>query len=119
MARSTFTRPFAVALSALMLAWGLGTVVVPPAVAMPSGQLGAWGQGAVGQLGNGGTTSSPVAVSVDSTGVLAGKTIVQVDAGNLFACAVTSDGLLSRAGGSTPSVNWASERRGTSPPLRP
>lgn len=93
MVRTGQIRRIGIGACLLMLITGLATAT-QPASAAPSGQLGAWGQGGVGQLGDGSTTSSTAAVSVDSTGVLAGKTIVQVDAGNLYACAVASDGLL-------------------------
>ena len=51
-----------------------------------------WGQGTSGQLGNGGTSSSSQPVSVSTGGVLAGTTLIQVSAGGLAACALSSAG---------------------------
>lgn len=56
------------------------------------GQLYAWGSNGSGQLGNNSTTSSPKPVAVDTSGVLAGKKIVAVDAGYLHTLALASDG---------------------------
>ena len=56
------------------------------------GTLTAWGYNSNGQLGNGGTTQSPVPVAVNIAGVLAGKTVVVIDAGNSYSLAVCSDG---------------------------
>jgi hypothetical protein len=46
-----------------------------------------WGSNNVGQLGDGTTTDSSIPVAVDTTGPLAGKTLTQITAGGLFACA--------------------------------
>jgi alpha-tubulin suppressor-like RCC1 family protein len=46
----------------------------------------------VGQLGDGSTTDSDVPVAVDASGVLAGKTLTQITAGQLHACAVDAAG---------------------------
>ena len=101
MAHGALSRLFANGLAALLLAVGFGAVTAPRAVAIPSGQLAAWGAGDLGMLGDGTSTQSTAAVSVVSTGALAEKTIVQVDAGNLHACAVASDGLLACWGSNT------------------
>lgn len=94
MARSAFSRPGAVCVGFVVLLAGFGATA-SPAVAVPDGQLAAWGLGIVGQRGDGTTTPAMVnAVSVVSTGPLAGKTVVQVDAGVSHSCAVSSDGLL-------------------------
>ena len=45
------------------------------------GGLYAWGSNSVGELGNNSTTTSLVPVAVDTSGVLSGKTIVQIQAG--------------------------------------
>ena len=50
-----------------------------------------WGSGTSGNLGNSSTTSSSVPVAVSTSGVLAGKTIKQISAGNLHTCAIASD----------------------------
>ena len=47
-----------------------------------------WGYNGYGQLGNGSTTDSAVPVAVNVSGVLAGKTVTQVAAGNGFTAAV-------------------------------
>ncbi len=56
------------------------------------GSLYAWGPNWSGQLGNGTITNSSVPVAVDTTGVLAGKTIVQASAGYGHSLVLTSDG---------------------------
>ena len=58
------------------------------------GTLATWGYNASGQLGNNSTTSSSVPVAVDTTGVLAGKTVVAIAAGSLHSFALCSDGTL-------------------------
>lgn len=50
-----------------------------------------WGYGTSGQLGNNTILTSKVPVAVDTTGVLAGKTVVQVEAGYLSTCVIASD----------------------------
>ena len=44
-----------------------------------------------GQLGNNSTANSSVPVKVDTSGVLAGKTIKQISTGHYHTCAVASD----------------------------
>ena len=52
-----------------------------------------WGADQSGQLGDGGAaTDSPVPVAVDASGALAGRTLVQIDAGAAFVCAVATTG---------------------------
>ena len=51
-----------------------------------------WGLNSSGQLGNNSTTQSPVPVAVSTSGVLAGKTLVQLAAGNAHVCALDSTG---------------------------
>ena len=51
-----------------------------------------WGSNSNGQLGNNSTTSSSVPVTVTTSGVLSGKTLVQVTSGTTFACAMDSAG---------------------------
>ena len=51
-----------------------------------------WGFNNVGQLGNNTTTNSSVPVAVNTSGVLAGKTIKQISANDYHTCAVDSDG---------------------------
>jgi alpha-tubulin suppressor-like RCC1 family protein len=51
-----------------------------------------WGTDFSGQIGNGATTGDPVSpVAVDTTGVLAGKTILKIDSGYNHTCAIASD----------------------------
>ena len=50
-----------------------------------------WGAGSSGQLGNGTTSMTKVPVAVNTTGVLAGKTIKQISAGSSHTCAIASD----------------------------
>ncbi|KAL0488313.1 E3 ubiquitin-protein ligase HERC [Acrasis kona] len=45
-----------------------------------------------GQLGNGNTANYPSAVPVDMSGVMSGKTIIQVEAGGAHSLALSSDG---------------------------
>jgi len=56
------------------------------------GGASCWGNNGNGQLGRGNTTSSNQPVAVLTTGVLAGKSVAHIAAGNNNACAVTSDG---------------------------
>ncbi len=64
------------------------------------GQVACWGWNVSGGLGNGGTANSSVPVAVDASGVLAGKTVTQINAaGNQHTCALTSDGLVACWGG--------------------
>ncbi|WP_425577168.1 RCC1 domain-containing protein [Nesterenkonia rhizosphaerae] len=56
--------------------------------ALADGQPYCWGYGTAGQLGNGSTMSQRVPVAVDTSGVLAGKTVTSVSAGSSHACAV-------------------------------
>ena len=51
-----------------------------------------WGDNTSGELGNGSTVSSDVAVAVDTTGVLAGKTLAQIAGGAFHACAEDTTG---------------------------
>ncbi len=62
------------------------------------GTLLAWGSNNDGQLGIGSTTRSLLAVDVDRTGVLAGKTVVQMVASGNFSMALCSDGTIAAWG---------------------
>ena len=68
------------------------------------GTLAAWGSNSLGQLGNGSamsyTTFGLVPVAVNMAGVLAGKTVIAVAAGNAFSLALCSDGSIATWGGS-------------------
>ena len=56
------------------------------------GRVHCWGSNRDGQLGNGNKTDSAVPVSVNTAGVLGGKTVVAVSTGGRHSCAVTTDG---------------------------
>jgi alpha-tubulin suppressor-like RCC1 family protein len=58
-----------------------------------------WGLNTNGQLGNNSTTQSLVPVPVTTTGVLAGATLTQIDAGQNFACVRDSTGVFYCWGG--------------------
>ena len=58
------------------------------------GTMASWGYNTSGELGNGGTTNATVPTPVDTSGVLAGKTIVRIAAGARLAYALCSDGTL-------------------------
>ena len=50
-----------------------------------------WGSNSSGQLGNNSTINSGVPVAVNTSGILAGKTIKQISAGSSHTCAIASD----------------------------
>jgi hypothetical protein len=56
------------------------------------GQVFTWGYNLFGQLGNNSTTQSNVPVVVNTSGALAGKTVVAIAAGMYHSLALTSDG---------------------------
>jgi alpha-tubulin suppressor-like RCC1 family protein len=62
------------------------------------GTLAAWGYNGEGQLGNGSTVNSSVPVLVNRSGILAGKTVVAIDAGRAHSLALCSDGTLAAWG---------------------
>ncbi len=62
-----------------------------------------WGNNWAGQLGNNSTTESYVPVAVNTTGVLSGKTVVNIDVGDSFSCAIDS---------SSQSYCWGSNSNG-------
>ena len=64
------------------------------------GTVAAWGSNEFGQFGNGSSSKTPnlVPVAVDTSGVLAGKTIVAIAAGYLSNLALCSDGTLAAWG---------------------
>jgi alpha-tubulin suppressor-like RCC1 family protein len=67
------------------------------------GTLAAWGSNSNGQLGNGGTSQSRVPILVDQSGVLAGRKVIAVAAGNFHTLALCHDGSL---------VTWGSDFAG-------
>ena len=56
------------------------------------GKAYCWGINTGGRLGDGSTTNASVPVAVDTSGVLDGKVLVQISAGQDNTCAVNSDG---------------------------
>ena len=56
------------------------------------GTVAAWGSNLLGHLGNSGATDSSVPVAVTTSGVLLGKTVVAISAGNDHCLAICSDG---------------------------
>jgi alpha-tubulin suppressor-like RCC1 family protein len=60
--------------------------------AIESGKAYCWGYNALGQLGDGSPANSSVPVAVDTSGVLAGKTLAQITAGQQDTCALDSRG---------------------------
>lgn len=55
-----------------------------------SGKAYCWGNNGSGRLGDGTTTTRNTPVPVDTSGVLAGKTVTQISAGDTHTCAVAS-----------------------------
>ncbi|MEI6676090.1 MAG: cadherin-like beta sandwich domain-containing protein [Verrucomicrobiota bacterium] len=62
------------------------------------GFLAAWGFNKYGQLGNNSTSSSSVPAWVDRSGVLVGKTVIAIAAGNVHSLALCADGTLAAWG---------------------
>ena len=62
------------------------------------GTTATWGNNVYGQLGNNSTTQSNVPAPVSTGGVLAGKTVVALTAGNLYSAATCSDGTIASWG---------------------
>ena len=62
------------------------------------GTLAAWGYNNFGQLGDGTTTTRPLPVLVDLTGVLAGKTVTAIATGSSHSLALCADGTLAAWG---------------------
>lgn len=56
------------------------------------GTLATWGKGTYGALGNGGTSNSKVPVAVIMTGLLAGKSVTAISAGDGHSVALCADG---------------------------
>jgi alpha-tubulin suppressor-like RCC1 family protein len=60
--------------------------------AIAAGHASCWGPGSDGELGDGSTASSGTPVPVDTSGVLAGKTLTQISAADGYACALDTAG---------------------------
>ena len=65
------------------------------------GTIFAWGNGEVGQLGDGFTSSSSIPIPIDQSGSLAGKSCVTISAGSEHCLALCSDGTLASWGNNT------------------
>jgi len=65
------------------------------------GTVAAWGANESGQLGNGGTADSLLPVAVDQSGVMAGKSVVAISAGDAHGLALCSDGSVYSWGSNT------------------
>ncbi|MEZ5119910.1 MAG: hypothetical protein R2686_08410 [Candidatus Nanopelagicales bacterium] len=64
-----------------------GAVLVAPGMAAPTaGRAAAWGYNGLGQLGNNSTTDT--LVPVNTSGVLAGKTVTAISAGDRHTCGI-------------------------------
>jgi alpha-tubulin suppressor-like RCC1 family protein len=68
-----------------------------------TGRAYCWGENTNGELGNGTTAGSDVPVAVDTSGVLAGKTISQISAGGDHTCAVDTTSTI---------YCWGADQRG-------
>ena len=76
-----------------------------------AGLVYCWGDDGNGELGNNSTTQSSVPVAVTTAGTpMAGRTIVQVSAGDYSACAVDSAGL-AYCWGDNGTASWGTTRR--------
>ncbi|MCX6874714.1 MAG: cadherin-like beta sandwich domain-containing protein [Verrucomicrobia bacterium] len=64
----------------------------------PDGTVAAWGNNDYGQLGNSSYSSSRVPVAVTSSGILSGKTVVAIAAGQYHSLALCSDGTVAAWG---------------------
>ncbi len=73
---------------AAAIALGLGPLTAGPGSADGGAGTFSWGYNSVGQLGDGTGTSSSVPVAVDTSGVLAGKTVTAVGSTKSHACVV-------------------------------
>ncbi len=67
-----------------------------------TGKVVTWGANGSGQLGNGSSTNSSIPVAVNTAGVLAGRTVISMTAGDAHSLARCSDGTL---------VAWGSNAR--------
>jgi len=70
-------------------------------LAWANSRVFAWGNNARGELGDGTTTNRPLPVPITATGLLAGKTVLAMAAGQGHSLALCSDGTLAAWG-----INW-------------
>lgn len=78
---------FTSVVAALMLA------TTPVSAVTSDSPASSWGYGSSGQLGNNATANSGVPTGVDTSGVLAGKTLTAISAGYAHACALSAEGV--------------------------
>ena len=88
----TSTIPVAVSTSGVLAGKVITSVSVGNnfACAVASGSVFCWGEGGSGQLGNSATLTSYIPVAVTTSGVLSGKTVTSVSAGDAHTCAIAS-----------------------------
>jgi hypothetical protein len=86
MLHKTLETVAAAALSGMMLAGAL--LAAPGMAGTPTGHAATWGYNVHGQLGDNSTADAKVPVAVDTTGVLAGKTLTAIGTGFEHSCAV-------------------------------
>jgi alpha-tubulin suppressor-like RCC1 family protein len=70
----------------------VGTLAFHTCALDTSGAAYCWGYNPLGELGNGSTANSSLPVAVDTSGVLAGKTLTQITAGDSHTCALDTAG---------------------------
>ena len=68
------------------------TVSAVSFISSSEGKAYCWGRNNYGQLGNGSTNDSNTPVAVDTSGVLAGKILTQIQSGETSTCALDSSG---------------------------
>jgi alpha-tubulin suppressor-like RCC1 family protein len=105
---SIMANPLPIAVSASGLLAGRKVVAISAGYShvlalCADGMLVAWGENTYHQLGNGTTTSSSVPVAVDTSGALAGKSVVAIAAASYHNLALCADGTL---------VSWGSSDSG-------
>ena len=71
---------------------------------LDDGSVSCWGNGAYGQLGNGGTSDASTPTSTSSLGI--GRTAVAISSGGSHTCAILDDGSVS-CWEREPMANWA------------
>jgi len=81
------------------------------------GRVFAWGVGSNGRLGNGSSASSGNPVAVNTTGVLAGKSVVAIAAGDQHSLALCSDGTIASWGGNGAGQLGGGDSRGSNAPI--
>jgi alpha-tubulin suppressor-like RCC1 family protein len=110
---ASVSSPVAVALSGVLTGGPVTAITAGMHHSMAlrgDGTVFAWGRNSDGQLGNGSTNRSLTPVSVRRTGLLAGRTVTAISAGEAFSLATCSDGTIAAWGSSLATA--------TPPPVR-